>query len=48
MQMLTADRKTIDFYKKNGFERAGKKNRCGFTKETNIKKSRQFSVFSWQ
>jgi hypothetical protein len=45
MQMLTADRKAIDF-KKNGFGRAGKKNRCGFTKEMNIKKSRQFSVFS--
>jgi GNAT superfamily N-acetyltransferase len=24
MQMLTADGKSIDFYKKNGFERAGK------------------------
>jgi len=23
MQMLTADGKAIDFYKKNGFERAG-------------------------
>ena len=24
MQMLTADGKSVDFYKKNGFERAGK------------------------
>lgn len=24
MQMLTADRRAVDFYKKNGFERAGK------------------------
>lgn len=24
MQMLTADGKAVDFYKKNGFERAGK------------------------
>jgi len=34
MQMLTADGKAIDFYKKVGFEKA---NLCGSIKETNIK-----------
>jgi len=37
MQMLTADGKAIDFYKKARFEKAEKPNLCGSIKEMNIK-----------